>query len=79
MKEITYHCDVENGEHSENIKKGIKVPVMFDHDQNDGKLKMTPYFEMHELDLCDNCWDKITLKRNLLYAYGAMGNNTYKF
>ncbi len=50
---------------------------MFDHDQEDGKSKVTPYFEMVNIDICDSCFSRIVEKHILVYAYGAMGYNKY--
>lgn len=51
---------------------------MFDHDQEDGKSKVYPYFEMVDIDICDKCFTEMTTKRILLYAYGAQGVNKYE-
>jgi hypothetical protein len=75
MIHTTHTCDIE-GEHEGTIFTH-KIPVMFDHDQEDGKSKVTPYFEMENLDICQKHFKEITEKRKLTYAYGAMGYNTY--
>jgi hypothetical protein len=75
MKHETYSCDIKDCKDTVVSKR--KVPVMFDHDQEDGKSKTEPYFEMKELDLCDNHWKQMTGTRTLIYAYGAMGYNDY--
>ena len=76
MKHETFTCDIERDTHDGDIVR-IKVPVMFDHDQDDGKSKTKPCFEMKELDLCLACFNEMTEKRILIYAYGAMGHNNY--
>ena len=81
MKTETFSCDIDlskcTQDHSGYIV-AIKVPVMFDHDQDDGRTKTIPYFEMRELDLCERCFNQMTRKRELIYGDGAMGHNTYK-
>lgn len=70
-------CDIEKP-HNKGIEtKKRTVPVMFDHDQEDGKSKVKPYFETKELDMCQSCFDEMTKERRLIYAYGAMGYNKY--
>lgn len=76
MEHKTITCDIP-GEHDGEIVRRT-VPVMFDHDQEDGKSKTVPYFEMLNLDLCQKHFDTMTLKRILIYAYGAMGYNKYE-
>ena len=76
MKKTTLICDIEDRKHSGEVKT-YEVPVMFDYDQNDGKSKMTPYFEMHKLDLCESCFKHMVETRTIIYAYGAMGYNKY--
>ena len=75
MKTEKYTCDIK-GNHEGLIQKEC-VPVMFDHDQEDGKSKTTPYFEMKELDLCGKHFKEMTENRKIIYAYGAMGYNDY--
>ena len=79
MKHETYTCDIANEVHGNSEVKLRKVPVMFDHDQEDGKSKQTPYFQLMELDVCESCFKFMTENRKVLYAYGAMGHNTYTF
>lgn len=50
---------------------------MFDHDQEDGRSKTTPYFEMLEIDICDRHFAEMTEQRKIIYAHGAMGFNNY--
>ncbi len=76
MKTEIIECDICDSEHRGNITNK-KIPVMFDHDQEDGKSKVTPYFEMVNIDICDSCFSRIVEKHILVYAYGAMGYNKY--
>lgn len=76
MENITYTCDIEGREHSKLISRK-KLPMMFDHDQEDGKMKMTPYFEMLSIDICEDCFSFMTDNSKVVYAYGAMGYNNY--
>jgi hydrogenase maturation factor HypF (carbamoyltransferase family) len=78
MEHIKFTCDIKNREHSELVSRK-KVPVMFDYDQDDGKSQMTPYFEMKDIDICERCFNEMTEKRILIYAYGVMGYNDYSF
>jgi len=78
MEHIRITCDIADRQHSELISRK-KVPVMFDHDQEDGKSKMSPFFEMVDIDICEECFKEMTEKRILIYAYGAMGHNRYSF
>ena len=76
MKEEKLKCDIADAKHLGNVET-YKIPVMFDHDQNDGKSKTEPYFEMLEIEICDSCYKQIIKKRRIIYAYGAMGHNNY--
>lgn len=76
MKHIRFTCDIR-GEIHEGDVFTREVPVMFDHDQEDGKSKTRPYFEMHDVDVCDSCFRYMTEQRRLIYAHGAMGHNNY--
>lgn len=77
MEHKRYTCDINlDDSHSDDVKFK-KVPVMFDHDQEDGKSKTEPYFEMKELDICGKHFKEMTEERKLIYAYGAMGYNKY--
>ena len=76
MEHTTVTCDIEDMEHEGKMAR-YKVPVMFDHDQADGKSKVSPYFETHALDMCEGCFVTMTKERLLIYVYGAMGHNKY--
>lgn len=75
MKHETLSCDIK-GDHDGNVKKH-QIPVMFDHDQEDGRSRTEPYFEMRQLDMCEKHFTDMTQNRKLIYAYGAMGYNDY--
>lgn len=77
MEHIKFTCDIKNRERHSELVSRKKLPVMFDHDQNDGRSKMTPYFKMNDVDICEDCFKEMTEKRILIYAYGAMGYNEY--
>ena len=51
--------------------------VVFDYDQEDGKSKVKPYLQKETLEICDGCKEYMLEKRFYIYAYGAMGHNTY--
>lgn len=76
MQHITTTCDIENRDHSKLVSRQ-KLPFMFDHDQEDGRMKMSPYFEMIDIDICTDCFDYFTKNKILPYAYGATGYNKY--
>ena len=63
MEHIKITCDIRNRENHSELVSRKKVPVMFDHDQEDGKSKMTPYFEMKDIDICEKCFNEMTSKR----------------
>lgn len=76
MKTTTVSCDIENREHSAVVKER-EIPFMFDYDQEDGKSKTTAYFELLEIDICEDCFKYFTENKILPYAYGAMGYNKH--
>jgi len=76
MKETNYTCDISNREHSGAVQT-IDIHVVFDHDQEDGKSKYAPYLDEVSMELCDGCKKFMLENRRYIYAYGAMGNNTY--
>lgn len=76
MKEIVTTCDIEDKQHSF-LMRNIELDVIFDHDQEDGKSKTSPYFERMKLDMCSDCIKYMMENRRYVYAYGAMGYNKY--
>ncbi|KKL00966.1 hypothetical protein LCGC14_2627690 [marine sediment metagenome] len=76
MKEELLHCDIEDGNHHGNVKT-LNIDVIFDHDQDDGKSKMKPYLSRVSLEICEACETYMFTNRKYIYAYGAMGHNTY--
>lgn len=76
MKEEILHCDIEDLKHR-GIIKSMDVRVIFDHDQEDGKSKTSPYFENHKIDMCESCRKYMFDNRRIVYAYGAMGYNKF--
>lgn len=79
MEHKNFSCDIK-GEHTDEEQETCvrkSIPVMFDHDQEDGKSKMMPYFEMLMIDICDRHFEEMTQNRKIIYAYGAMGYNEY--
>lgn len=77
MEHIKRTCDIQKREQHSELVSRKKLPVMFDHDQEDGKSKLTPYFEMKDIDICEDCFNEMIKKRMLIYAYSAMGYNEY--
>ena len=77
MKITTVTCDIENGVHTDFLTEE-KLPVRFDYDQDDGRTKMEPYWELIKLDICSNCYSRIVNDNCSVSGYGAMGFNNYK-
>lgn len=77
MKNITLTCDIENMIHSGEVKHHNDYIVIFDHDQEDGKSKVDPYFQEVDIDICANCMKYIFENKRHIYAFGAMGYNKY--
>ena len=76
MKQTTITCDISDRTHFGAVKE-IELDVIFDHDQEDGKSRVNPYFEHKKLDICSSCLKFLMEKRRYVYAYGAMGHNKY--
>lgn len=76
MKIETLKCDIEGAGHKGEVTS-VKVPLMFDHDQEDGKSKTEPYFELGKIEMCKSCYDHMISNKRIVYAYGAMGYNKY--
>lgn len=77
MKTQTLDCDIIYRIHGGTVKTK-KIDVIFDHDQEDGKSKMSPYLDNVEIEICQRCWDHMMESRTYIYAFGAMGHNTYE-
>lgn len=76
MKEEIKKCDIEDLEHWGKVNT-IKLAVIFDHDQEDGKSKCPPYLDMVEIEMCNKCENYMLENKRYIYAYGAMGYNKY--
>lgn len=76
MKETIKKCDISNREH-DGLIETRRLDVIFDHDQEDGKSKVMPYLSTEEIELCQSCKKFMLENRKYIYAYGAMGYNTY--
>lgn len=76
MIKETKKCDIEDLEHSGEVKTTI-IQVVFDHDQEDGKSKVEPYFDTVTIEICKSCKSHMLKNRKYIYAYGAMGYNKY--
>jgi len=78
MIENIKKCDIINreGEHSGEVRT-ILVKAIFDHDQEDGKSKVEPYFQEINIEMCEGCIHHMMEKRVYVYGFGAMGNNQY--
>lgn len=76
MKQEIKKCDIEAATHEGKVKT-VKIDVIFDHDQEDGKSKCKPYLDDVEIEICELCNDFMLKNRRYIYAYGAMGHNKY--
>lgn len=76
MKKEILECDICDLEHGGKVKN-VSTYVLFDHDQEDGRNKVKPYFEYKDIDLCEKCLEYMIENRRIIYAYGAMGYNKY--
>ena len=76
MKETISKCDIKAATHDGDVET-IRIAVIFDHDQEDGKSKVDPYLEVVEIEICDLCKRFMLKNRRYIYAYGAMGYNEY--
>lgn len=78
MKTEILTCDIQADEHS-GACCSRKMPVMFDHDQEDGKSKTEPYFQLLTIEICTKHYAEVIDQRKLIYGRGAMGFNKYYF
>lgn len=76
MKQQIKKCDIIAATHDGKVET-IKISVIFDHDQEDGKSKCEPYLDTVEIEMCKLCKDFMLKNRRYIYAYGAMGYNNY--
>lgn len=76
MKTGNITCDIDCPRHN-GVIKTIKIAVIFDHDQEDGRTRCEPYLDSVEIEICQDCKERMLRKRQYIYAYGAMGNNSY--
>lgn len=76
MKEVIKKCDIKAATHDGEVQT-IKIDVIFDQDQEDGKLKCEPYLCNVTIEICKLCKNFMFEKRRYIYAYGAMGYNEY--
>lgn len=70
-------CDISDEKKHEGVILSREIDVIFDHDQEDGMMKVVPYFHRCTLDICQSCMRKIFQQRRHVYGFGAMGHNTY--
>lgn len=76
MRKETFVCDIDgcsNTPDKENLN--IAIQVIFTTEQTEGR-GCEPYLSDEKLDICKSCLNKV-LKGNYIFAYGAMGYNTY--
>lgn len=76
MKQEIKNCDIANRNHSPKVET-ITLQVIFDHDQEDGKSKCSPYLQTVTIEMCSDCKKEMLNDRRYIYAYGAMGYNSY--
>ena len=80
MKEEKIYCDIKNCKNEiPNVKNYTKkqLDIIFTTEQTEGR-PTKPYLTRENLDLCDNCYEKV-LRENYIYGSGAQGYNEYKF
>ena len=76
MKKEILKCDIESDIHGGTVET-VKIHVVFDHDQEDGKRKCEPYLATVDIEICELCKKFMLKNRRYIYAYGAMGYNKY--
>jgi len=76
MKQEIKKCDIKAATHEGKVET-IRIAVIFDHDQEDGKSKCEPYLDNVEIEICELCKGFMLKNRRYIYAYGAMGHNEY--
>lgn len=76
MKKELKTCDISGRNHSPQVET-MTLDVIFDHDQQDGKSKCEPYLDRVTIEICKSCKQVMLNDRKYIYAYGAMGFNTY--
>lgn len=75
MKKEIITCDIEDRNHSPNIKT-YEMDVVFTTEQNEGRTT-SPYIDREKIELCDTCRNIILMDRKMVEAQGAMGYNKY--
>lgn len=77
MKQETYYCDIEDCKNTdENIAiLSGEMDVIFTTDDNGSLCK--PYFETVELDICEECHNKIL--KSGKYIQATKSGDDYKF
>lgn len=75
MKIFTNKCDICD---EPATNQSINVQVIFNYDQEDGKSKVKPYFDLYSLDFCKEHYDYL-MEGHYVFGYGAMGYNKYSF
>lgn len=78
MKKEIYICDLCKEEIRSPRKGEKKVQVIFTTEQEQGITIKQPYFELVDLDWCEQCKTK-ALNGKAIFASGAMGYNKYYF
>lgn len=75
MKEILMHCDIDKCNET-NAKTRKNFDIIFTTEQTEGNTTK-PYVTTQTLDVCDKCYDKLTLKGKYIQGSGAQGHNIY--
>jgi len=76
MKREILQCDI-CGDEKNAIKEKQSISVIFTTEQNEGRA-ITPYLDVHLLDLCVDCYDRV-IKGKAIFGSGAMGYNKFYF
>ncbi len=74
-KKTTYTCDLECCS-NEATNRDRSMQIIFTTEQTEGR-SCEPYFELVNIDLCDNCLNKIIKARRYITGTGAQGHNRY--
>ena len=73
---IITKCDLKDCSQEKDVDE-VKMTVLFTTEQTEGRGVRT-YLSYEKFDICSGCLDKV-LKGNMIWGYGAQGNNTYYF
>lgn len=73
----TYRCDID-GSHEGKVET-FKVPIVISTDSDDGITKIPPRFELHNVDLCEKCRDRVYKDGMIIDASDVQGHYIFWF